>query len=127
MFSKNSKAGRASQPKSIPHAKQPSAEDKQSQDDNVVQLLGATISAINATKDLVPIDLVKGILGMIVNILTVAQAVIKNKSDFQAIADKCETIRDILEQATKGATKDDLKGYLGHCINSAQQVSRPHQ
>ncbi|KAG1841450.1 hypothetical protein DFJ58DRAFT_845027 [Suillus subalutaceus] len=99
-----------------PHTKQPSPEDKQSQDDNVIQLLGITISAINATKDLVPIDLAKGILGTIANILTVAQAVIKNKSDFQAIADKCETIRDILERATEGATKDDLKGYLGHAL-----------
>ena len=37
------------------------------------QLLGATISAINTTKDLVPIDLVKGILGTIANILIIAQ------------------------------------------------------
>jgi hypothetical protein len=37
------------------------------------QLLGVTIAAINATKDLVPIDLAKGILGTIANILAVAQ------------------------------------------------------
>jgi len=37
------------------------------------QLLGVTISAVNATKDLVPIDLAKGILGTIANILTLAQ------------------------------------------------------
>jgi hypothetical protein len=44
------------------------------------------------------------------------QSVIKNKSDFQAIANKCETIRDILERATKDATEDDLQGYLGHAL-----------
>ncbi|KAG1836834.1 hypothetical protein DFJ58DRAFT_917550 [Suillus subalutaceus] len=113
MFSKNPKAGRTRQPKA---RRQTSTFHYRSQNDNVVQLLGATISAINATKDLVPIDLVKGILGTIANILTIAQSVIKNKSDFQAIADKCETIREILERATKGATKDDLQGYLGHAL-----------
>ncbi|KAG1901484.1 uncharacterized protein F5891DRAFT_1222069 [Suillus fuscotomentosus] len=73
--------------------------------------------AINITKDLVPIDLAKGILGTVANILIIAQSVIKNKSDFQAIVDKCETIREILERATKHATDDDLRGYLGHALS----------
>ncbi|KAG2354833.1 hypothetical protein BDR07DRAFT_1428222 [Suillus spraguei] len=98
-------------------SKQASSETQQSQDDNVAQILGATISAINATRDLVPIDLAKGILGTIANILTIAQSVIKNKSDFQVIVDKCETIRDILEGATVDATEDDLQGYLGHALS----------
>ncbi|KAG2035400.1 hypothetical protein BDR03DRAFT_526788 [Suillus americanus] len=98
MLLKRSTAERTRQPKNGPHAQQPSAKDKQSQDDNVVQLLDATISAINATKDLVPIDLAKGILGTIANILTIAQAVIKNKSDFRVIA-------------------DNLPGYLRHALS----------
>ncbi|KAG1724968.1 hypothetical protein EDB19DRAFT_289084 [Suillus lakei] len=97
-------------------SKQP-PETEESQDDTVSQLLGATISAINTTKDLVPIDLVKGILGTIANILIIAQSVINNKSDFQAIASKCETIREILESATKDATEDNLQGYLGHALS----------
>ncbi|KAG2065277.1 hypothetical protein BDR04DRAFT_1121960 [Suillus decipiens] len=88
-------------------------------------MLGAAISAINATKDLMPIDLAKSILGTVVNILTVAQLVIKNKSNFQAIVDMCETIRDILESATQGATKDDLQGYLG-CASSRLNKSVGH-
>jgi len=48
-------------------------ETEESQDDSMSQLLGVTIAAINATKDLVPIDLAKGILGTIANILTLAQ------------------------------------------------------
>ncbi|KAG1874971.1 P-loop containing nucleoside triphosphate hydrolase protein [Suillus subluteus] len=103
--------------KNGPHTKHPSAEDKQSQDDNVVQLLGATISAINATKELVPIDLAKGILGTITNILTVAQSVLKNKSDFLGIIKKCATIRNVLERATKDATEDDLQGSLGNALS----------
>jgi hypothetical protein len=74
----------------------------------------------------VPINLAKGILGTIANILIIAQvrwpnsanigevlpsptsmqSVIKNKSDFQAIIDKCEAIRQILERATKDATEE---------------------
>ncbi|KAG2143131.1 hypothetical protein BD769DRAFT_1772202 [Suillus cothurnatus] len=106
----------AGQVNNDPYAKQPSSETKQSQDDSVTQLLGVTIAAINVTKDIVPIALAQGILGTIANILTIAQSVIKNKSDFQAIANKCETIRDILERATKDATEDDLQGYLGHAL-----------
>ncbi|KAG2354830.1 hypothetical protein BDR07DRAFT_1494014 [Suillus spraguei] len=92
-------------------SKQPSSETQLSQDDNVSQILGAAISAINATKELVPIDLAKGILGTVANILTIAQLVIKNK--------------DILESATKGATEDDLQGYLGRALSRLNKsVSR---
>jgi hypothetical protein len=93
------------------------SESKESQDDNVIQLLGVTISAINATKDLVPTDLAKGILGTIANILILAQSVIKNKSDFLAIVKKCETIRNVLERVTKDATEDDLQGSLGNALS----------
>ncbi|KAG1745507.1 uncharacterized protein EDB91DRAFT_152064 [Suillus paluster] len=90
---------------------------KESQDDYVTQLLGVTISAINVTKDLVPIDLAKGILGTIANIFALAQSVIKNKSDFLAIVNKCESIRKILERATKDATEDDLRGSFGDALS----------
>ncbi|KAG1724014.1 hypothetical protein EDB19DRAFT_2043614 [Suillus lakei] len=115
MPSKKSKAGRSQQSKK--GLKQPALEIEELQDDSVSQLLGITITAINATKDRVPIDLAKGILGTIANILIIAQTVIKNKSDFQAIADKCETIRELLESATKDATEDNLRGPLGHALS----------
>ncbi|KAG1724988.1 hypothetical protein EDB19DRAFT_2043364 [Suillus lakei] len=115
MPSKKPKAGKSQQSKK--GFKQQAPEIEESQDDSVSQLLGITIAAINATKALVPIDLAKGILGTIANILIIAQSVIKNKSDFQAIADKCETIRQILESATKDATEDDLRGPLGHALS----------
>ncbi|KAG0702673.1 hypothetical protein DFH29DRAFT_875054 [Suillus ampliporus] len=81
------------------------------------QLLGATIAAITLTRDLIPINLAKGILGTVANILVIAQSVIKNQSDFQAIVDKCKTIREILERTTKGTTNNDLRGYLGHALS----------
>ncbi|KAG1724146.1 uncharacterized protein EDB91DRAFT_1269361 [Suillus paluster] len=112
-----------------PNAKQPSSEPKDSLDNNVSQLLGATIAAINVMKDLVPINLAKGILGMIANILIIVQSVIKNKSDFLAIVDRCETIREILERATKGATDNNLRGYLGHALSqlNVEVASRKEQ
>ncbi|KAJ8584434.1 hypothetical protein M405DRAFT_884319 [Rhizopogon salebrosus TDB-379] len=98
------------------------AEAKECQDDNrdvvdVLGVLGITIAAINTTKDLVPIQLAKGILGTIANILAIAQSVIKNKSDFLELAQKCDTIRRVLERATKGTTKDDLQGSLGVALS----------
>lgn len=73
MISNKPEAGRSRKRKNSPHARQPSSENKQSQDDSVTQLLGVTITAIHITKDLVPINLAKGILGTIANILTIAQ------------------------------------------------------
>ncbi|KAJ8585535.1 hypothetical protein M405DRAFT_844470 [Rhizopogon salebrosus TDB-379] len=103
----------------------PVVEAKECQNDNrdVVDVLGVTIAAINTTKDLVPIQLAKGILGTIANILTIAQvlkpvqSVIKNKSDFLEIVQKCDAIRRVLERATEGATKDDLQGSLGIALS----------
>ncbi|KAG0702979.1 hypothetical protein DFH29DRAFT_829813 [Suillus ampliporus] len=111
------KARRSKNPKNNPNTKQSASETKESQDDYVIQLLGITISAINATKDLVPINLAKGILGTIANFLVLAQSVIKNKSDFLAIVKKCENIRKVLERATKDATEDDLRGSLGDALS----------
>ncbi|KAG2071831.1 hypothetical protein BDR04DRAFT_1154107 [Suillus decipiens] len=106
-------SGRSKKPKDS----KTSSETKQSQDDSVTQLLGITIATISTMKDLVPIALAQGILGTIANILTIVQSVIKNKSNFQVIADKCKAIREIVEQATKGVTEDDLQGYLEHALS----------
>ncbi|KAG0697448.1 hypothetical protein DFH29DRAFT_149125 [Suillus ampliporus] len=117
MVFKKSKVKSSKNAKDDSNAKQSSSETKDSQEDNVNQLLGATIAAINVTKDLVPIDLAKGILGTVANILSIAQSVIKNKSDFLVLANKCETIRKALERATKNATEDDLRGSLGDALS----------
>ncbi|KAG2030685.1 hypothetical protein BDR03DRAFT_1095915 [Suillus americanus] len=117
MKSKKTKVGVGRSKKSKMGSKQFVLETGESQDDIVSQVLDVTIAAINATKDRVPIDLAKGILGTIANILIITQSVIKNKSDFHAIADKCEAIREILERATKEASEDDLQGHLGHALS----------
>ncbi|KAJ8584215.1 hypothetical protein M405DRAFT_866417 [Rhizopogon salebrosus TDB-379] len=88
-----------------------------SQDDNAIQLLSVTIAAINTTKDIVPVGLAKGILGTITGILTIVQSMIKNRADFSTIIKKCDTIRRVLERATKEATDDDLQGSLGYAIS----------
>ncbi|KAG1813584.1 uncharacterized protein BJ212DRAFT_1588601 [Suillus subaureus] len=99
-----------------PNAKQRSSETKESQDNNISQLLGITIAAIKVTQDFVPINLAKGILGTVANILMIVQSVIKNKSDFLAIVKKCKIIREILERVTKDITSDNLPGYLAHAL-----------
>ncbi|KAG2739544.1 hypothetical protein P692DRAFT_201873094 [Suillus brevipes Sb2] len=119
MPSRKPKAGPGGSNKSK-SSKQPTPDTEESQNDTVSQLLGITIAAINITRDLVPINLAKAILGTVANILTIAQfakSVIKNKSDFLAIVKKCEIIRKVLERATKDATKDDLQGSLGDALD----------
>ncbi|KAG1745504.1 P-loop containing nucleoside triphosphate hydrolase protein [Suillus paluster] len=83
----------------------------------MIQLLSFTISAINLTKEAIPIALAKGVLGTIANFLTLAETVIKNKSDFLAIVKKCETIGKVLERATQDATKDDLQGSFWYALS----------
>ncbi|KAG0692893.1 P-loop containing nucleoside triphosphate hydrolase protein [Suillus ampliporus] len=117
MVFKKPKARWSKKPKDDPNAKQSSSETKDSQIDNVIQLLSATIAAINVTRDIVPINLAKGILGTVANILSIAQSVIRNKADFLVIAHKCETIRKVLERTTKNATMDDLLGSLGDALS----------
>ncbi|KAG2346602.1 hypothetical protein BDR05DRAFT_946107 [Suillus weaverae] len=121
MPSKKTKAGLGRSKKG---SKQP-APETESQDDNLSQALAIAIAAINATKEIVPISLAKGILGTVANILTIAQSVIKNKSDSQMIFDRCENIREILESATKEATEDDLRGYLGHALTQLNKMLAP--
>lgn len=96
-------------------SKKPS-ETKRSRNDGVIQLLDGTIAVIDTAKGVVPILLARGILETIANILTVVKTVIKNKSDFQAIANKCKTIGERLKSATKDATADDLPEYLGRAL-----------
>ncbi|KAG1821490.1 hypothetical protein EV424DRAFT_1539061 [Suillus variegatus] len=82
------------------------------------QLLNVTIAGINAVQAVVPSDLAKGILGTVANILMVVQSVIKNKSDFRAIVNKCKTIGEILERVTKDTTNDNLPRYLVHALST---------
>jgi hypothetical protein len=126
------------------NAKHLSSETRKSQDDNVVQTLNVTIAAINATKELVPVNLAKGILGTIANILSTVQvrsihilancrgwiigcvqSAIKNKSDFLAIINMCDVIRGVLEEATEGTTEDDLRGSFGNALSKLSLLAEP--
>jgi hypothetical protein len=51
------------------------------------------------------------------DIIRFVQSVIKNKSDFLAIINKCETIRRVLERATSGAGENFLRGSLGDALS----------
>ncbi|KAG1893511.1 uncharacterized protein F5891DRAFT_1196361 [Suillus fuscotomentosus] len=102
--------------KNNPHTKQPSSQIQESQAKNMSQLLNVTIAGINAVQTVVPSDLAKGILRTVANILMVVQSVIKNKSDFRAIVNKCKTIGEILKRVTKDTTNDNLPRYLVHAL-----------
>ncbi|KAG2109053.1 uncharacterized protein F5147DRAFT_760854 [Suillus discolor] len=116
MLSKIPKS-RVKKPKTdLLHA-EPASEIKEFRDEDVSQLLDVTIAAINITQNLIPIDLAKGILATVANILMIAQLVIKNKSAFLALVNKCKTIREILERVTKDTTNDNLPGYLAHALS----------
>ncbi|KAG1805873.1 hypothetical protein EV424DRAFT_258798 [Suillus variegatus] len=117
MPSKSPKSTRSKKPKNNPHAKQPSSEIKESQCENMSQLLNATIAGINAIQIVVPSDLAKGILGTVANILMTVQSVVKNKSDLRVIVKKCKTIGEILERVTKDTTDDNLPRYLDNALS----------
>ncbi|KAG2059325.1 hypothetical protein BDR06DRAFT_949373 [Suillus hirtellus] len=114
---KSLKSRKSKKSKNDPHTKQPSSEIKESQAENMTQLLDVTIAGISAVQTVVPSDLAKGVLGTIASILITVKSVIKNKSDFRAIVKKCETIGEILKRATKDTTDDNLPGYLAHALS----------
>lgn len=118
MLSKSPKLRISRKPKNNPHTKQPSSEIKESQAENMNQLLNVTIAGINAVQIVVPSDLAKSILGTVANILMTVQSVIKNKSDFRAIVKKCKTIGEILQRVTKDTTDDNLPRYLDNALST---------
>ncbi|KAG1842458.1 hypothetical protein C8R48DRAFT_837950 [Suillus tomentosus] len=88
----------------------------------MTQLLDVAIAGISAVQIIVPSDLAKGVLGTVASILMTVQSVIKNKSDFQAIVKKCETIGEILKRATKDITDDNLPGYLADALSKLKSL-----
>ncbi|KAG1837250.1 hypothetical protein C8R48DRAFT_766314 [Suillus tomentosus] len=122
MPSKSPKSRKSKESKNNPHTKQPSSEIKESQAENMSQLLDVTIAGINAVQTVVPSDLAKGVLGTVASILMTVQSVIKNKSDFRAIVKKCKTIGEILKGATKDTTDDNLPGYLAHALSELNSL-----
>ncbi|KAG1850352.1 hypothetical protein DFJ58DRAFT_729232 [Suillus subalutaceus] len=91
---------------------------KRSKESNAAQLLGVTITAINAAKDLVSINLAKGILGMLANILIIAQS-------RASPINMCDIINRVLQTATEIATKDDLQGSLGEALSELREWAKP--
>jgi hypothetical protein len=57
----------------VPPAARASSETNETQGDTVIQMLSVTIAVINTTKDLVPIDLAKNVLGTIGSIVGIVQ------------------------------------------------------
>jgi hypothetical protein len=53
------------------------------------------------------------------------QSVIKNKSDFLAIINMCDTIRGILEGATEDTTEDHLQGSFGNALSRLSLLAKP--
>ncbi|KAG2059330.1 hypothetical protein BDR06DRAFT_1003456 [Suillus hirtellus] len=117
MPSKSPKSRESKELKNNPHTKQPSSEIKESQAKNTSQLLNVTIAGINAVQIVIPSDLAKGVLGTVASILITVQSVIKNKSNFWVIVEKCKTIGEILKRATKDTTDNNLPGYLAHALS----------
>ncbi|KAG0695412.1 hypothetical protein DFH29DRAFT_270033 [Suillus ampliporus] len=113
---------KSKQQKKRPNTKQPSSETKDSPDDNVNQVLGPIIAAINVSRELVPFDLARGILGAVADILTMVQLVIKNKSDFLDMANQCEAIRRVLDEVIKDDTADDPRQPLGHALSELNKT-----
>ncbi|KAG2108980.1 uncharacterized protein F5147DRAFT_160763 [Suillus discolor] len=122
MPSKSPKSRKSKESKNNPHTKQPTSEIKESQAENMSQLLDVTIAGISAVQIVVPSDLAKGVLGTVVSILMTVQSVIKNKSAFLALVNKCKTIGEILERATKDTTDDNLPGYLAHALSELNSL-----
>ncbi|KAH7918920.1 hypothetical protein BV22DRAFT_1134228 [Leucogyrophana mollusca] len=76
--------------------------------DNTTAGLSSVIGFLDATKDLVPLDVAKGVLSTLSNILTIVKNTLQNKDDFAELISRCHKIARSIKRATYGRSEGDI-------------------
>ncbi|KAH7907620.1 hypothetical protein BJ138DRAFT_460116 [Hygrophoropsis aurantiaca] len=85
----------------------PSAPETKSHDGTMVVLTNA-ISALDMAKELVPLDIAKGVLSTLSSILTVVKNTMQNKDDFTEIVSRCDQIAQSIKRSTCGTSTSEI-------------------
>ncbi|KAF8059940.1 hypothetical protein FPV67DRAFT_1515343 [Lyophyllum atratum] len=76
--------------------------------DRGLSALNNAIQTINVVKELVPLDLAKGVLSTVSGILGIIKNTIDNQDDFRDLADQCQKISLVIWRATAGTPEDEI-------------------
>ncbi|KAG6827681.1 hypothetical protein H0H92_010749, partial [Tricholoma furcatifolium] len=82
--------------------------------------LNTTIQTINIVHDLVPLTIAKGVLSSIVGILGVVKTTIANQSDFEELAEQCQTIGLTIWRATSGTPEHQINDTVHRALTDLQ-------
>ncbi|KAH7918729.1 hypothetical protein BV22DRAFT_1134374 [Leucogyrophana mollusca] len=67
-----------------------------------------TIGALDLAKELVPVEVAKGVLSTLSTILTVVKNTMQNKDDFAEVVSRCNKIAKSIERSTRGKLESEI-------------------
>ncbi|KAH7918736.1 hypothetical protein BV22DRAFT_1134366, partial [Leucogyrophana mollusca] len=93
--------------------------------DSTTAGLSSVIGFLDATKDLVPLDVAKGVLSTLSSILTIVKNTLQNKDDFSELISRCHKIARSIKRATYGRSEGDIDPNFAEALDELKSfVSR---
>ncbi|KAH7918019.1 TPR-like protein [Leucogyrophana mollusca] len=96
--------------------------------DSTIATLSNVIGFLDTTKDLVPLDVAKGVLSTLSSILTTVKNTMQNKDDFTEVLDRCEKIASSIKRSAYGRPESDtdpsLIRALGELKGSVDSIEK---
>ncbi|KAH7917616.1 hypothetical protein BV22DRAFT_933288, partial [Leucogyrophana mollusca] len=85
--------------------------------DSTIATLSSVIGFLDTTKDLVPLDVAKGVLSTLSSILTTVKNTMQNKDDFTEVLDRCEKIANSIKRSACGRLESDTDPTLVRALD----------
>ncbi|KAH7927082.1 hypothetical protein BV22DRAFT_1127665 [Leucogyrophana mollusca] len=79
-----------------------------------------TIGALDLAKEVVPLEVAKGVLSTLSTILTVVKNTMQNKDDFAEIASRCNKIAKSIERSTRGKLETEIDPTVTQALGELQ-------
>ncbi|KAH7920118.1 hypothetical protein BV22DRAFT_1199141 [Leucogyrophana mollusca] len=96
-----------------------STSNTSSHDGTMVALTNA-IGVLDVTKELVPLEMAKGVLSTLSSILTAVKNTMQNKDDFAEIASRCNKIAKSIERSTRGKLDSEIDPIVTQALGELQ-------
>ncbi|KAH7920120.1 TPR-like protein [Leucogyrophana mollusca] len=78
------------------------------------------IGALDLAKDLVPVEVAKGVLSTLSSILTVVKNTMQNKDDFAEIVSRCNNIAESIKGSTQGKIESEIDPIVTQALSELQ-------
>ncbi|KAH7920115.1 hypothetical protein BV22DRAFT_1098718 [Leucogyrophana mollusca] len=79
------------------------------------------IGALDLAKDLVPVEVAKGVLSTLSSILTVVKNTMQNKDDFAEIVSRCNNIAESIKGSTQGKLESEIDPTVTQALSELQR------